>query len=455
MYLVPGLEMTNSSAARYSVVRYPVHKAIVFGDGFTNPSAYSAITAAGKPECEMLKGAINTRWIDTLEHESNAMVVPVNIDHAEAAITTFRESLDNSVSYEHTWFSSGLPNLSAWLLHGLDTQPDSIKPSIPNLVSSLLSATELRILVSETEHLQKLASTAISPPIRTELSRLITSWSEKAHTELRDQLSLAFSSPSWHKLAWWKLPLRVDDVDMISTDVLQRSWLTSAEKELIWLVGRIEQAGLLAREPSAPTLPRPTSRNPTDQAQVQVQGAGLTGLIDPASTNSTFHISDLGISHSQPQPEGLTPYPQSITIARTALSRDTVPPLQSLAQKLVLQFLSTTFLTSTLSALLYISISTTSLYEAGAIAALGAVYSARRLQKRWESARGVWMEVVKEEGRRVLRDVEGLWKVVVEYGGSGKGRDDRDEKERRVARAAVERVRTALDGIGKGKGVEK
>ena len=65
------------------------------------------------------------------------------------------------------------------------------------------------------------------------------------------------------------------------------------------------------------------------------------------------------------------------------------------------------------------------------------------------------MEVVKEEGRRVLRDVEGLWKVVVEYGGSGKGRDDRDEKERRVARAAVERVRTALDGIGKGKGVEK
>ena len=134
-YLVPALEMMNSSAARYSMVRYPVHKSLIFGDGLVNLSAYSAITVVQEPENEMLKGAINTRWIDTLEQESNGMVVPVNIDHAEAAITTFRQSLDNSVSYEHAWFSSGLPSLSTWLLSGLDTSPGTIKPTIQNLIA--------------------------------------------------------------------------------------------------------------------------------------------------------------------------------------------------------------------------------------------------------------------------------------------------------------------------------
>ena len=454
-YLVPVLETTSSSAARYSVVRYPVHKALVFGDGLTNVSAYTPVTAAEPPENKMLKGAINTRWIDTLEHESDVMVVLVNIDHAEAAITTFRQSLENSVSYEHTWFSSGLPNLSTWLLRGLDAPSNTTKPTIYNLVCSLLSSTESRILASETERLQKLASTAISPSTRTELSKLITAWSEKAHTELRDQLSLAFSSPAWRKLAWWKLPLRVDDVEMTLLDILQRSWLTSAEKELIWLVGRIEQAGLFPREPSAPPSPQPASPNSTDQAEVQA--AAFAGLIEPSSTDSTFHISDLGIPQPQSQSEGLTPYPQSLSLSRTALSRDTIPPLQSLAQKLVLQALSTTFLTSTLSILLYISISTTSLYEAGAIAALGAVYSARRLQKRWEGARGVWMEAVREEGRAVLRDEEGLWRGVVEHGkqGKGNGNDDGGVEERKIARKAVERVRAALERSRKSKGVER
>jgi hypothetical protein len=37
---------------------------------------------------------------------------------------------------------------------------------------------------------------------------------------------------------------------------------------------------------------------------------------------------------------------------------------------------------------MYVSISTTSIYEAGAIAAFGFVYSMRRLQKKWETARG-------------------------------------------------------------------
>ena len=441
-FLVPGLELLNSSAARYSVVRYPVHKALVFGDGFSNLSQHSAITTAEYPESEMLKGAINTRWIDTLEHESSAMIVPVNIDHAEAAITTFRQSLDNSVSYEHTWFSSGIPNLSTWLLPGQNTTSGAIKPTLRNLISSLLSATESRILASETEHLQTLASKAIQPSTRSELSNLITAWSEKGHTELRDQLSLAFSNPSWRKLAWWKLPWRVDDVGMIASDILQRSWLTSAEKELIWLVGRIEQAGLLPHEARSPPISAPPSESP----KAEIHASALAGTIAP-TTGDSFSISDLDIQ-STPQ-STKTQYPQTLSLARNALSSTTIPPLQSLAQSLLLHSLSTTLLTSTLSTLVYVSISTTSVYEAGAIAALGLVYSMRRLQSRWEGARRVWRESVREEGRRVLRDAEGLWRGFVEreevQGGGGNAGDDVGVEERRVAREAVARVRDALE----------
>ena len=439
-FLVPGLEMLNSSAARYSVVRYPVHKALVFGDGFSNLSEHSAITKAQYPESDMLKGAINTRWIDTLEHESSAMIVPVNIDHAEAAITTFRQSLENSLSYEHTWFSSGVPSLSTWLLSGQNTTSGAIKPTLRNLISSLLSATESRILASETEYLQTLASKAIQPSTRSELSNLITAWSEKGHTELRDQLSLAFSSPSWRKLAWWKLPWRVDDVGMLASDILQRSWLTSAEKELIWLVGRIEQAGLLPQEARSPPISAPP--------RAEIRTSALAGIIAPTSGDS-FSISDLSIGPSTLQ-STKTKYPQTLSLARDALSSTTIPPLQSLAQSLLLHSLSTTLLTSTLSALVYVSISTTSVYEAGAIAALGAVYSMRRLQRRWEGARRVWREGVREEGRRVLRDAEGVWRGVVEReGGGGNKGDGGGAEERRVAREAVARVRGALDAGGR------
>lgn len=449
-FLVPGLEMQNFSASKYSVVRYPVHKALVLGDGFSNLSQHSAITTAQEPESEMLKGAINTRWIDTLEHESSAMIVPVNVDHAEAAITTFRQSLENSLSYEHTWFSSGVPNLSTWLLSGQHTTSGTIKPTMRNLISSLLSATESRILASETEHLLSLASKAIQPSTRSELSNLITAWSEKAHTELRDQLSLAFSSPSWRKLAWWKLPWRVDDVGMIASDILQRSWLTSAEKELIWLVGRIEQAGLLPLEARSP----PISTAPSESPEAEIQSSALAGIVAPAS-GASFSISDLSIPADEPSIPSTTKtkYPQTLSLARNALSTTTIPPLQTLAQTLLLHSLSTTFLTSTLSALVYVSISTTSAYEAGTIAALGLVYSMRRLQSRWEGARGVWRESVREEGRRVLRDAEGLWRGVVEQeqeqgqGNEGKGRDDAGVEERRIAREAVARVRGALEAV--------
>ena len=440
--LMPGLEIRNSSVARYSVIRYPVHKALILGEGPSSFPTYTTITKTQYPEGEMLKGAMCTSWIDTLEHESNALVVPVNIDHAEAALTTFRQSVDNSVSYEHTWFSSGVHNLSRWMLAGLETSK-AIKPILRNLIFSLLSATQARIVASEQEHLRKLAFTAISSSTRSDLLGLITAWSERAHAELRDHLSFAFSSPGWRKSAWWKLFWRVDDVAMISSDIIDRYWLTGTEKELIWMVGRIEQAGLIPGESdllsssrSAPTLP-PSKEVDVQNSAILTTGAGQTG----------FNFSDIDITTTPTISLGRTEYPQTITVARATLSNKTIPPLQSLAQKLVLQSLSTTLLTSSLSALVFVSSSTTSLYEAGTIAAVGAVYSLWRLQKRWEAARAVWVGAIREEGRRVLRDAETLWRGVVDHGAQRGSPNDAGIEERKLATTAVGRVRKALEDV--------
>ncbi|KAL8684779.1 MAG: hypothetical protein Q9218_008140, partial [Villophora microphyllina] len=112
--------------------------------------------------------------------------------------------------------------------------------------------------------------------------------------------------------------------------------------------------------------------------------------------------------------------------------------LQLHAQRLLLSSLSLTALTSTLSVLVYVSTITTSLFEAGAIAALGAVVSARRLQSRWEKKTSEWQAKLREEGRVVLRDVEGGWRDAVAHGGMGDSEGDVADGERARAREAVE-----------------
>jgi hypothetical protein len=85
---------------------------------------------------------------------------------------------------------------------------------------------------------------------------------------------------------------------------------------------------------------------------------------------------------------------------------ETVPVLQALAQKLVLQTLTTSTFTSALAGLMYISTISTSVYEAGAVAALGLVWSLKRMQGKWETTRRFWEGEVREEGRKAVRGVE-------------------------------------------------
>jgi hypothetical protein len=386
----------------------------------------------------MIKGVIDASWIKLPDETNSDQVLnPINLELAESSINTFRKSLDNGLEYERGWFDSGLAGLSAWLFDGLGGTTKRLKPTVRQLIEALCDDAEQAIVRKENLNSQHQAMKTISQATRDTLDQDITSWAEFSHTELRSQLDFWFRSSSWRKIAWWKLYWRVDDIRSITSDVLQRAWLVEAEKEMIWLSGRLEQAGLgdLEKRIRRPALV-------PDLVQPRI---GDSPHAPPASDIVAQLIIDQ--NRDIPPFEGiLRPWPQNISRARASLFVTTIPALQALAQRLLLETLSTTLLTTSLSALVYISLSSSSLYEAGALAALGFVYSLRRLQRRWGLARDRWEETMRAEGRRLLRGMEATMRLMVKAGGKPRV-DERVMRERTAAKKSVENLRNALNGL--------
>jgi len=427
-FLVPSLEIANSA------MTYPVHKALMYEEGLSSLGTFATIEAHVEQSQvgRMFKGVIDWSWSTSQQRDkADEPVTPINLALAESAIETFRRSLDKSIEYEHMWFDAGMPALSAWLLEGTQAQPDFLKPAVRRLIQIICDNVDQGILREEVLRMQK--EKAATVPIATQniISQGITIWAQNAHTELRDRLNVAFASQSWRKTLWWKLFWRVDEVGYVASEILQRTWLVEAEKEMIWMSGRIHQSGLLGPPKLRPTPPH----DPEDEEQ-------KLGGKPPAPTAADFVPQ---ASNFNEPPHFEHPWPQDMARARSTLSSLTIPPLQALSQGLVLQTVSTNVLVIFLSALVYVSISTTSPYESGAIAATGLVYSLRRLQKKWEYARGEWEMDVREEGRRVLRHTENLAREAVED-----VQPEADEvgiRERAVARKAVGKVREALNEL--------
>ena len=429
--LVPGLETQSSTSGRLSTITFPVHKVIIYQEGLQD---LDTIPKIGMHDGRMFKVIIDWSW-STLQQQSqnDRSVSPINLALGEAAIDAFRQSLQRSVEYEHLWFDAGMPGVATWLPDGTEAQDGGMKPTIRGLLEVICNNARKSIAQEDESSIQRQKNSTISVATKNIIEQGISIWAENAHTELRDRLNSAFHSQSWKRIKWWKLFWRVDDVGYIASDILQKAWLVEAEKEMIWISGRIHQSRLLG----LPKL-RPTAVLDPDDEQTlggHPPAPSLSDLVEKVSSHEV--IEDQVFQH---------PWLQNIYRARSALSRFTVPPLQSLSQSLLLQTISTNALTSSLSALLYVSVSTTSPYEAGAIAAVGLVWSLRRLQTRWENARRTWEAQIREDGRRVLRHVEDVARATVREGGTGEV-DRLGEEARRVAREAVARAERTLEDM--------
>lgn len=451
-FLVPALETAAASGPRYAAVRYPVHKALVFGEGIGSAIDYARFTArkAKERSSDLVFTAIA---LDVRQASTSAgNISVVNLSSAESAIQTFRSSIENAIPYERGWLSSGLQPLAEWLLQGstLPTGSDAkptTKPAVLALIDSLLSDTSQAISQEERRSTQSLAASAVPDTVRRSLQSALTAWAEAAHTELRDSLDQAFSSRRWRRLAWWKLLWRVDDVGFSAQELLERHWLVEAEKEMIWVAGRIQQAGLFddADDESVfaealASIPRRRTGPPRLKLGAAPPPPTLKDLIPKASPD------DEGVMAPSPSLP-LHPWPMRIPRSRRSFATLTVPDLQALAQTLVLHALSTTALTSALSVLVYVSSVSAGVYEAASIAAVGLAWALRRLQKRWEGARAGWEGEAREEGRRVLREVEGLLADVIREGGKAGTEDEGVRREREGAKEAVASARRALEEL--------
>lgn len=440
--LVPKIQAHSASG---HAVPFPVHKTLLVGEGVEDAVTFGRFThdlgplhTSDADLRDLVKLVIDFRSTtyststapDTNKDEEQHWACVVKVDTAEGALKSFRDSIQNSLVYERGWFASGMPALSTWLASGLHTSSASastavIKPTLRSLIASILSDVEASILASEALEKQKLASRPRHAQVSVELLQGLEIWAEEAHEELRDSLDEAFTSKNWHKIKWWKLMWRVDDISMILGEILERRWLVRAEKEGVYLAGRMRQAGFSEVLPPVPFSESKTA----DEISTATKASVST---NPAET------SQLGLSTDIKQP---IPWPSLISSTRASLLTTTIPPLQSLAQSLLMQSLSTTLLSSSISVLLWLSFPL-SVVEAGSIGALGLVWSARRMARLWDEARQRWNLCVREEGRGVLRDAEAHVRAVLQSSQHTERVDAAEARE--AARASIRAAREAL-----------
>ncbi|KAF2095850.1 hypothetical protein NA57DRAFT_67553 [Rhizodiscina lignyota] len=427
--LVPTLEAGASGMV--TMVRYPVHKALVLGEGLGSSVAFGRFMGGGngsQGEDGMVGFAVDMPGSEVPQTQEEALrdgIVALDVGKAGDALDKFRKSTEFATEYERKWLHSGVPILHQWLINGAPAEEttgnSALKPVLRDLISHLASSASASLNAATAAQLSARLSSTTPPTTVNTLEIALRDWSRKAHTELRDVLDEAFASKNWHKIGWWKLLWRVDDVTMVAEEVLERRWLPKAEKSGLWLMGRIEEAGLLPDVDVAKIIPPPVDEGRNDQSAASTAEAGV----------------------SKPLPEEKGILLLQISNARERLSSETVPGLQATAQRLLLESLSTVSLSSALSALLWLS-SSFSVLEAASVAALGSVWALRRLQRRWEGKREQWEGDVREEGRVCLKGVEDSIARVLESAKTVRVVESEDVRDRKLAREAVERVGEAL-----------
>jgi hypothetical protein len=426
--MVPTMEIPTSSTGRYTPVTTPVHKSLIVADGVLG--AASVLNYPSDVDQEIIGSAVNLH-VGTAEERAALPFRTVDTGLGTEALQTFRQSVDNALDYEKGWFSSGLPEIQEWIKSGTAPTERTTKPPVLKLVESLIQSTSIAISAEQARRLNAALEAKVSSSDLQNLRQELSRWAERAHTELRDQLDIAFEGQRWRKLGWWKLFWRVDDVSMISTDILQQRFLAEAEKEVIFLSGRIAESGV-AEELSSQVETKNWAYKSVPKKQAEAQFGSEP---PPPVLRDLIELQD-----HLPNRTKLPPWPLHIPATRDYLAQETVPALQALAQKLVLQTLSTSSLASVFAGLMYVSSVSTGLYECGAVAALGVVWSLRRMQGKWETARKFWEGEVREEGRRAVRGVEG---VVSDVLVTSQPRLEGDDELQR-AREAVDRAETAL-----------
>mgnify|MGYP000880620558 CR=1 FL=1 len=414
--LVPNV-IVPSADHHISSLPTPVHKALLVGNGFRGASGLASLPDL--LSSDVISAAANMPGLSTEKLDTDLHIVDVAL--ADKAVTAFRRGPEHAREYERMWTASNLAGLTKWLREGLEaSDAKTTKPVVRSLIASLLQ--------NATAAIEKEQGREVSAALRFKnlpksgaLTKGLAQWAQDAHGELQSELDLAFTGRRWKRLGWWKLFWRVDDVAMLTNEMLSQRFLPTAEQELVYLTGRISGTE------EHPRYSQPLSSRDVQEGQPAKVKLGSGEVVPLAGTAQT---------------RGLPKWPGHIAFTRRYLQNETVPALQALAQSLVVQALGTSGVATSISALLWVSQTVSTVYEAGVFAAVGVVYSLARMQKKWESARSFWEGDVREEGRKAVRGAEESIAQVLE--GDAAKEVTKPEGELAKARQLVARAENAL-----------
>ena len=462
--LVPTLTMPNSTGGRVGFVRYPVHKALIVAEGINGAVEYGRLEPM-RANGDLILAALSLPLRSVAGHTSSDQEVTENaidIDLAVHALNRFRNSRADGGTYNSEWQTSRVSSVTDWLARSskFSNTPDELKPAVEILVKSILSHSAEIISAADFTSRSSSHSLTVADATRANLRSALNTWSEEAHRDLQVNLATAFASPVWHRTAWWRLFWRIDEVSLSSSHIVRNGWLVEAEQNLAFLSGRFVEAGLATPEQlkgeSTTESPKQTSRLLNDVMKDEVGDYKATQTRDavPKKVETVAELLQLPpMLQRVQQQSGLNalfdpPWPQTINLVRQQMLHQQIPAMHRKAQGFLLATLSTIGGSGALAGWLWIATSGTALYEAGAIGALGLVWSLRRLQKKWGDERNEFAATAREDGRRVLDDIEtrlGRW--IADGGRIGVNLDD--QRERSEARAAIEACAQALQKVGK------
>lgn len=230
-----------------------------------------------------------------------------------------------------------------WLLAGTTTTGEPIKPAVAAFIRDVLreAVEELSVV--------KPSVAASDIPVE-ELGAAIATWTASAHSSLKLDLEDAgFGSKFWHKIDWWKLLWRVDDVGHVARYVISEHFLRKDEGDAVFLSGRIFQAG----------------------------AEGKT-------------VADFT--------------PRDIAHERDDIIRELIPGLQIAAQRALGRMLEIAAASSGGGALL--AVGGADLLIAGAAAGVGVLGGLAHLRKRWDHEKREFEQAVQERGRVVVLETE-------------------------------------------------
>ncbi|KAM0707824.1 hypothetical protein Q7P35_004473 [Cladosporium inversicolor] len=444
--LVPSLSMPMTNGGRIGFVRYPVHKALIVGDGVEGAAECGQLLKAGLDR-ELIASAMNLSMTIPAASETTAQDEKlgkiINIDLAGHALGLFRESRANGAQFSEEWEASRVSAISQWLAEANAKTSTGLKQAVQAQIDSALESTAQAVDQIQLERTTEVKKTTIADTKRQSLQEAITTWSAEAHKDLQMNMTAAFESKSWHRTAWFRLLWRIDDVTFSAADILQRSWLHETEQNLAFLSGRIVESGIATADELKLTgveqrlLEQGTKQEMETYEAVKDHKESVAELMQmPAMLSKLQEQSGVNALFDPP-------WPQMLTLSRATMLHTLVPALHRRAQTLLISTLTTISGTTALGAWLMVATGGSAAAEAGAVAALGLVWSLRRMQTKWGAKRENFEMAVRENGRRVLAEVEGQLRSVVSRGGRVVVRPE-DVQTWQRARDGVDGAREAL-----------